>query len=38
MRIWKVIFTVLTIISASLGLMNIISYDVTIQLCLFLWD
>lgn len=27
MRIWKVIFTVLTIISASLGLMNIISYD-----------
>lgn len=27
MRIWKVLFTVLTIISASLGLMNIISYD-----------
>ena len=32
MRIWKVIFTVLTIISASLGLMNIISYDVTMPI------
>ena len=32
MRIWKVTFTVLTIISASLGLMNIISYDVTIPI------
>ena len=32
MRIWKVTFTVLTIISASLGLMNIISYDVTMPI------
>ena len=32
MRIWKAIFTVLTIISASLGLMNIISYDVTMPI------
>lgn len=32
MRIWKVIFTVLTIISVSLGLMNIISYDVTMPI------
>ena len=32
MRIWKVIFTVLTIISASLGLMNIIPYDVTMPI------
>lgn len=32
MRIWKVLFTVLTIISASLGLMNIISYDVTMPI------
>ena len=32
MRIWKVIFTVLTIISASLELMNIISYDVTMPI------
>ena len=32
MRIWKVIFTALTIISASLGLMNIISYDVTMPI------
>ena len=32
MRIWKAIFTVLTIISASLGLMNITSYDVTMPI------
>ena len=32
MRIWKAIFTILTIISASLGLMNIISYDVTMPI------
>ena len=32
MRIWKAIFTVLTIISASLGLMNISSYDVTMPI------
>lgn len=32
MRIWKAIFTVLTIIFASLGLMNIMSYDVTMPI------
>ena len=32
MRIGKAIFTVLTIISASLGLMNIISYNVTMPI------
>lgn len=32
MRIGKAIFTVSTIISASLGLMNLISYDVTMPI------
>lgn len=32
MRIWKAIFTVLTIIFASLGLMNIMSYDITMPI------
>ncbi|MGO5443279.1 hypothetical protein ACTQXY_07100 [Faecalimonas sp. LCP19S3_D12] len=32
MRIWKAIFTVLTIIFASLGLMNIVTYDITMPI------
>ncbi len=28
MRIWKAIFTVLTIVFGSLGLMNVVSYDI----------
>lgn len=32
MCIWKAIFTVLTIIFASLGLMNIVSYDITLPI------
>ena len=32
MRIWKAIFSVLTIIFGSLGLMNIISTDITLPI------
>lgn len=32
MRIWKAIFTVLTIVFGSLGLMNIIPYDITLPI------
>ena len=39
MRTKKAIFSVLTIIFGSLGLMNIVSTDIIYcQLCLFLWD
>ncbi len=32
MRIWKVIFTVVTIASGSLGLMHVVSYDITLPI------
>lgn len=32
MRIWKAIFTVLTIVFGSLGLMNVASYDITLPI------
>ena len=32
MRIWKAIFSVLTIIFGSLGLMNIVSTDITLPI------
>lgn len=32
MRIWKAIFTVLTIVFGSLGLMNIMPYDITLPI------
>ncbi len=32
MRIWKTIFTVLTIVFGSLGLMNVVSYDITLPI------
>ena len=38
MRVLKAIFSVLTIVFGSLGLINIVSTDITLPLCLFLWD
>lgn len=32
MRVWKVIFSVLTIVFGSLGLMNIVSTDITLPI------
>ena len=32
MRIWKAIFSVLTLIFGSLGLMNIVSTDITLPI------
>lgn len=32
MRIWKIIFTVLTIAFGSLGMMKIVSYDTTLPI------
>ena len=32
MRIWKAIFSVLTIIFGSLGLMNVVSADITLPI------
>ena len=37
MRIWKAIFSVLTIIFGSLGLMNIVSTNITLPI-MYLWD
>jgi len=31
-RIWKAIFTVLTIVFGSLGLMNVMPYDITLPI------
>ena len=35
MRIWKAIFSVLTIIFGSLGLMNVMSTDITLPIMFF---